>query len=202
LSVDGAKICSAYSIGSNNKWEFEEEFFRSTNCTIYTFDCTCNVTIPAQIVNRTSFWPNCISQSDSADGKFMTFPRLNKLVGRYEGPDYLKVDIEGYEWGVLRAMAQQAMADISVHKHLPLQIYGEFHLDRDASETNEYMMLGAGNAYVGKKLRGFFDELFIKAGYMIMHRRVTLQTRNSDILLVKVFCPLESEAISQAQLRH
>ena len=122
------------------------------------------------------------------------------MVGRKEGPDYLKVDIEGYEWGVLRSMADQTMQDISYHKHLPLQIYGEFHLDREATPDNVYHQLNAGNAMVGKRLRNFFDELFIKAGYLIMHRRVTLQTRNSDILLVKLFCPADDgETLKESQ---
>ena len=47
-----AAPCTAYSIGSNNKWNFEEDFFRSTNCAMETFDCTCNVTIPPEIVTR------------------------------------------------------------------------------------------------------------------------------------------------------
>ena len=54
---------------------------------------------------------------------------------------------------------------------------------------------------VGKRLRNFFDELFIKAGYLVMHRRVTLQTRNTDILLVKLFCPAnEAEVLKESQL--
>ena len=48
-----------------------------------------------------------------------------------------------------------------------------------------------GKLTVRKKLRYFFDELFMKAGYMVMHKRATVQTRNIDLLLVKVFCPAE-----------
>ena len=192
--------CTVYSIGSNNKWDFEMNFFKQTKCKIETFDCTCNATIPPEIETRTRFWESCIGATDSNDKKFLTFPSLNRMIGRKEGPDYLKVDIEGYEWGVLKSMADQAMRDTSYHKHLPLQIYGEFHLDREATEDNVYKHLDGSNAYVGKKLRHFFDELFIKAGYLIMHRRVTLQTRNSDILLVKLFCPAqEDEALKESQ---
>ena len=109
--------------------------------------------------------------------------------------------LKGYEWGVLRAMADQALADPSLHKHLPLQIYGEFHLDREATQDNVYHNLAGNNAFVGKRLRNFFNELFIKAGYLVMHRRVTLQTRNTDILLVKLFCPAnEGESLQEAQL--
>ena len=200
ISAAPAAPCTAYSIGSNNKWDFEVNFFKQTNCRMETFDCTCNATVPPEIEARTKFWGSCLGTTDSPDHKFLTFPSLNKMIGRKEGPDYLKVDIEGYEWGVLRSMADQAMSDISYHKHLPLQIYGEFHLDREATTENVYKHLDASNGYVGKKLRHFFDELFIKAGYLVMHRRVTLQTRNSDILLVKLFCPAEEgEALKESQ---
>lgn len=154
-----------------------------------TFDCTCNATVPADIASRTHFWHTCVGQSDAPDKQFLTFPGLNKLVGRSEGPDYLKIDIEGFEWGILSAMADQALADPSMHQHLPLQIYAEYHLDRDATVDNKPYLLRASNAFVGDKLRAFFDDMFVKAGYMIMHRRLTLQTRNHDVLLVKVFCP-------------
>ena len=98
-------------------------------------------------------------------------------------------------------MADQAVADPSTHRHLPLQIYAEFHLDREATSDNVYHQLNGNNAYVGKKLRNFFDDLFIKAGYLVMHRRVTLQTRNTDILLVKLFCPVvEGESLHESQL--
>ena len=62
-----------------------------------TFDCTCNATVPSEIEARTRFWGSCLGTTDSPDHKFLTFPSLNKMIGRKEGPDYLKVDIEGYE---------------------------------------------------------------------------------------------------------
>ena len=46
-------------------------------------------------MSRTRFWKSCLGVSDSDDKSFMTFKSLNKMVGRNEGPDYLKVDIEG-----------------------------------------------------------------------------------------------------------
>lgn len=95
-TIQQSAPCTAYSIGSNNKWDFEIDFHHSTNCAMETFDCTCNVTIPDEIKNRTRFWHSCVGVKDSADKEFLTFKSLNKLVGRNEGPDYLKVDIEGF----------------------------------------------------------------------------------------------------------
>eukprot|EP01041_Mallomonas_annulata_P007066 gene7066-14377_t len=89
--------CVAYSIGSNNQWHFEEHVFSQTNCSTVTFDCTCNVTIPEEIVSRTVFHPVCLSAVHSIDHnghKFLTLPQINKVAGRENGPDYFKMDIE------------------------------------------------------------------------------------------------------------
>ena len=107
---------------------------------------------------------------------------------------------------MLRSLVTAAHAAPALHRHLPLQVYGEFHLDLDkdaalTSSTSGFSLFSALHSalfgadgpvpYTGHRLRSFFDELFVKGGYMIMHKRYTLQTRNSDLLLVKVFCPSE-----------
>ena len=84
---------------------------------------------------------------------------------------------QGFEWSVLKAMTKLS------HSQLPLQIYAELHLNRDAA-NNELVQ----GQYVGTRLRHFFDELFLKSGYMIMHARNTLQSKNMDVLFSKVFC--------------
>lgn len=66
----------------------------------------------------------------------------------------------------------------------------QYHLDRESLEDNSYVQHGGNTAHVGRKLRHFWDDLFLKAGYMVMHVRNTVQTRNIDILLVKVFCKM------------
>jgi len=191
--TEGSK-CVAYSIGSNDKWAFEEDFFAQSDCNIETFDCTCNATVPEAIRSRTRFHQVCLGTKDSVDGRgqrFSTLQHINKVAGRQHGPDYFKMDIEGFEWAMLRNLAKQADINHDVHAHLPLQIYAEYHLDRESLEDNTPVQRDGRSAHVGKRLRHFFDELFTKAGYMIMHLRTTLQTRNTDILLVKVFCPVD-----------
>ena len=185
--------CVAYSIGSNNNWAFEEHMYADSDCKIETFDCTLNATIPESIRSRTRFHHICIGAVDSVDEKhqrFATVSNLNKAAGRNEGPDYFKIDVEGYEWTILKQMVKQAESNVEVHTHLPLQIYAEYHLDRESLPDNRYVVHGAGSAMVGKRLVHFWNEMFVKGGYMIMHVRNTLQTRNHDVLLAKVFCPI------------
>lgn len=185
--------CVAYSIGSNNNWDFEEYMHKDSDCKIETFDCTLNATIPEPIRDRTRFHPICIGATDSIDEKrqrFATVSNLNKAAGRNEGPDYFKIDVEGYEWTILKQMVKHADVNPDGHLHLPLQIYAEYHLDRESSTDNRYFVNGPNTAMVGKRLIHFWNEMFIKGGYMIMHVRNTIQTRNHDVLLAKVFCPL------------
>jgi hypothetical protein len=91
--------------------------------------------------------------------------------------DYLKIDIEGHEWGVLRDMINAVRENPSAEMSLPLQLFIEFHLDRSPEKV----------AYVMSRLRHFFEQLF-DIGYMLMFTRSTVQTRNTDGLLVKVLC--------------
>jgi hypothetical protein len=197
--------CVVYSIGSNNKWDFEEHIYRNTPCSIETFDCTIDATIPATIRNRTQFHKYCLGHfaDKVAQQVFLTLPELNAKVGRKTGPDYFKVDIEGFEWAILKSLVGQVHANRKLDAHLPRQIYGEFHLDMDKDvnlmksrqgglQGIQAMFSGSvhRSPFTGARLRSFFDELFLHGGYMIMHKRPTLQSRNTDLLLVKAFCAL------------
>ena len=210
-----SSLCVVYSIGSNNKWDFEEHVHRYTNCSIETFDCTVDTpTVPPRIQDRTRFHKLCLGARSAH--AYRTLPELNSAAGRRDGPDYLKIDVEGHEWKILRGLVAAAHATPALHRQLPAQIYAEFHLDLDkdaapdsggSSSSGLWFLtalhsavFGGGSGtdrpapHVGHRLRAFFDELFLKGGYMIMHKRYTLQTRNTDLLLVKVFCPPEKGA--------
>ena len=137
--------CVTYSIGSNNKWDFEEHMFRVTNCRIETFDCTVDATVPPHIHNRTRFHSFCLgSKSGKIDQQtYMTLPQLNAKAGRNQGPDYFKIDIEGFEWSVLKSLVNDVYNNPKLDAHLPLQIYGEFHLDLDKDVTSDQHWLAA-----------------------------------------------------------
>ena len=89
--------CEVYSVGSNNKWDFEEYIHASTNCTIDTFDCTCKGKVPKHIRDRTRFHHICLGAEDfaSPDGTlYLTLARINAFLGRRNGPDFFKLDVE------------------------------------------------------------------------------------------------------------
>jgi hypothetical protein len=103
----GSSKCLVYSIGSNDKWDFEEHMYKSTQCDIETFDCTLHATVPAHIRDRTHFHHVCLGAVSAkrmvkqAHGgrelevEFLTLADINgKLMKRENGPDFLKIDIE------------------------------------------------------------------------------------------------------------
>jgi hypothetical protein len=93
----GGGSCVVYSVGSNNVWDFEVHMVKESDCIIETFDCTVpNVTMPDEIKSRTRFHKVCLghTSTDHKKLKFMTLSQINNLVGRKEGPDYFKMDIE------------------------------------------------------------------------------------------------------------
>ena len=187
--------CTAYSLGSNNKWFFEEYMHKMSKCTIETFDCTCNAIIPPAIANRTKFYKKCVSSSNNMNTKhweFATYHEAMDLINSNypidrpkKGPEYLKIDVEGFEWAFLRSIVIHNSQHPELEYLMPLQIYGEFHLAQDSDSKNDPLYI---EGYVGKKLRHYLDHLFIRGGYMLMYIGATHQSRNTDMLLVKVFC--------------
>jgi hypothetical protein len=137
-----------------------------------------NGKIPPAITERTKFYQRCVGNSSiSMKGAPMVrMTDLASLTG-VNSVDYLKIDIEGYEWLILRDMIAAVKENPTAENSLPLQLFIEFHLDRSPEKI----------PYHGDNLRKIFAELF-EIGYMMMYRRKTVQARNSDALLVKVLC--------------
>jgi len=221
-AADGVE-CSVYSIGSNNIWDFEEAMFKATPCSIHAFDCTVGhkAAPPRSIRGRTTLHRTCLARTAPRNNEliyqvrpqdigfdmtivtsgdtapllnFTTVPGLNHLAKTPLGAAYFKLDIEGYEWGILRSMVRWASepgSGAARDRGLPKQIFGEFHLDRDVSITNKYSILSADRAHVGQRLRHFIDEMFVRGGYMVMFERETVQSRNADALFVKVMCAMD-----------
>jgi hypothetical protein len=115
--------CRIYSLGSNNEWGFEAQMLRDTACDIYTFDCTTDPKIPANLANsgRHFFYPWCVGngkkmpkhswmakrmeQLGRSDSVARTYANVTGSLG-HKTVDLLKMDIEGYEWGVFGTMLQ------------------------------------------------------------------------------------------------
>jgi len=71
-------------LGSNHVWDFEEDAYNSTRCTIHTFDCTVQSnSMPEYIRDRATFHKICMGSSEnSSEGKiFMNLKEVMDMLG-------------------------------------------------------------------------------------------------------------------------
>ena len=179
--------CVIYSIGSNNKWGFEEAIFNRTNCRIETFDCTMRPDItqpPEALRSRTRLHRVClgdtdyiIKRSDGSEMQFMSWDSMNKLTGLTTQPTFLKIDIEGYEFPVLLSI-------INSGKQLPLQMAVEVHMVR--MEHGKYRR----DWHVPLiELYSYIQALYKYGGYYLIDRNDNPFCHHcSEILLAKLDC--------------
>ena len=117
--------CIVVSIGSNNEWLFEESIFKSTSCITHVFDCTVasNVEPPSYTRGRVFLHKVCIGDGDFVSKEsrhYLTWQSLLAHANISTTPSFVKMDIEGWEYSVLRNI-------IDSGKHIPDQIGFEMH---------------------------------------------------------------------------
>lgn len=143
---DGGKwLCSAelqgscviYSLGSYGDIAFEEALSESSPCEIYTFDCTVPPErMPASFPPRVHFENVCVGP-DRSDGSFQSLQTIAKRLGHAK-LQLLKMDIEGFEFGVVASMAEAYKQDPRAsYNFLPLQLSMEFHLHNTVAVARE-----------------------------------------------------------------
>lgn len=122
--------CIIYSIGSNHVWDFEEDAYNSTRCTIHTFDCTVQSnSMPEYIRDRATFHKICMGSSEnSSEGKiFMNLKEVMDMLG-HSYVTLLKADIEGFEFDLFNEILTVDEVE------LPEQISFELHYRTIISE--------------------------------------------------------------------
>jgi hypothetical protein len=155
--------CTILSLGSNDQWDFERSIFEAIpNCKIHTFDCTVRPSVepPADIRSRTKLHRVCIGSEDKQDNgtPFMSWKSVMKLVDTSEPPLYLKMDIEGYEYQVLRSIIDGGFL-------MPIQIAFELH----------YATFMEGLPWYGRRkssgeIAAFMEYLHHQGGYFLLDR--------------------------------
>lgn len=170
--------CVVFSIGSNNVWGFEEEIYKSTSCRIETFDCTVrkNAKVPDVIKDRTRLHRVCLGDKDELRGgkQFSTWDSLLTLVGITTAPTFLKMDIEGYEFEVMRSIIESG-------KNLPLQIAMELHYYASVPAIFKTGRKSSAEIFA------FMNYLQLFGGYYLIDRRDGCP-ECSEILLAKLDC--------------
>ena len=164
LAAAAKGSCHVVSIGSNNQWGFEEAIFRATDCTISTFDCTLDAAVPAAIQSRTRFYKLCLGARDHVDQasgrRFVTWPSLLEAAGLTTPPTHLKMDIEGYEFPVMRSI-------LAANVLMPQQISMEIHF---LTIQGDPTLPGSARRITAGELALFARELFDVGRYLLIDR--------------------------------
>eukprot|EP00804_Cyclotella_cryptica_P003502 CCRYP_002142-RA/>CCRYP_002142-RA protein AED:0.14 eAED:0.14 QI:0/-1/0/1/-1/1/1/0/330 len=128
-------LCTVYSIGGNNHWEFELDILEKTRCNVHTFDCTGpreRFTKPAN--DRLHFHHICLGATKMSGSLATNKPctKTGHLCGdtwtlddmqshlSHDQIDLLKIDIEGWEWSIFD---RDSIQDVN----LPMQLLMEVH---------------------------------------------------------------------------
>lgn len=170
--------CDLLSIGSNNQWDTEVGMHDQTRCRIHTFDCTSRDSMPSRIRDRTTFHKICIGDKDFTDSnglQYLSWEHVLKVAGITEAPAYLKMDIEGFEYTVMR--------DIIRSGHLmPEQIAMEIHW-----KTNVPVTWRGRSKSIGEV--GSFLTMLFQAGYRLTYvDNATVCSHCMEVLLSRVYC--------------
>jgi hypothetical protein len=184
---DGGKlVCPEYvrwngvifSLGSNGDFSFEAAMREAfPNTTIHTFDCTGD--FEKQAPPSVYFHKWCLGDKDGVIGDkiFKTWQSiLDEL--QIKKVDYLKMDIEGYEWNTLPYILE------SPQNLLPNQISFELHLRNylfPKSGVPQYLSWKDGQSFFKPVMR-FFHKI-VTSGYSIVSNEIN------------VYCPQCSEYV-------
>jgi hypothetical protein len=177
--------CLIVSLGSNNQWDFEVNAFEQLPCKIVTFDCTSTDSMPERIRSRTTFYKICIGQKDEVTGlgQYMTWQSMLRHIGHEAHPAILKIDIEGYEYGVIPAILSAPDAQ------QPQQILMEIHAETYDSKTLHLPgITWQDRVKTPSELVEFYREIY-GAGYRftyIDHDTVCNACR--EVVAVKIYC--------------
>jgi hypothetical protein len=183
--------CTVVSLGISHQWGFEEAIYREMpNCHVHTFDCTLtsDVRPPNTIASRTTLHPICIGIEDEIhkqELKFMSWKSIMKFLNMSRPPSYLKMDLGGHEFEVLRNMMQDNYL-------LPMQIAMKLHCLTHVNVS--WKARRKKFAEIGS----FMEFLHHAGGYFLIDRHDnSFCLHCSEILVSRLLCPCdESDSFS------
>jgi len=178
-----SRNCTVYSIGSANRYGWEIDVANRTNCFIEIFDCTVvKFDPPASLLSRIRTHKICLGDKDEVvgDKKFMNWFSLNKLTGIKGNPDFLKMDIEGFEYPVFQSIINSGV-------NYPLQIAFELHIG-DVMHRGSVGFQGARNVFLAETI-AFMEYLRVFGGYYLVNRRDNdIVQHCTEIVVAKLRC--------------
>ena len=196
LSARASPPCTVVSIGSNNQWGFESAIANRTGCAVHVFDCTVasNTRPPLALRSRVVFHHLCIANhtfDDAATGRsYINWQTLlRRVAGQNVPPLFLKMDVEGFEFGVMR--------DILTSGALPEQVAIELHWRTyvAAARTSGWPWRCRGSSdnmmyeceVPPEAISQWSDELWRRGRYMLIDRHDNPRSRYcTEVLLARM----------------
>jgi hypothetical protein len=157
-----AQPCVVVSLGSRNRWNFEIAFMeKHPTCQIHTFDCYTPGKVPPHLKSSVFSYNKCIGPRDALIGgrQFLSWTSIMTLIGATSAPTVLKMDIEGFEWTVIRSMIASSPSHL-----LPTSISFELHTSAIIPEI-DWSWRPRQGAEVA-----LFMEYLMRNGYLLVDR--------------------------------
>lgn len=174
--------CVVFSLGSNGQYDFERDLLGSTECHVYTFDCTYDGVSQGP---RHTYFKKCIGTAakEASDDKFITLASAIKEIGASK-IDLLKIDIEGYEYD---EMAFWSIKDPWLPEQIAMEVHHSAVIYSDkVNSTNFSNLLWPAHYLDLSDLALFFGHLS-RLGYAIASREDNPYGECcSEFLLVRV----------------
>ena len=173
------------SIGSNGQWGFEETVVANTKCITHTFDCT--VQDPKKPnVDAINFYPYCVAnENKEIEGRqFRTYKGIVEAAKLTSPPDLFKMDVEGYEFDVMRQMLVEAHKSGTMDL-LPTQVSVELHY-----ATRMYDIPWKMRNLTAAEIALFMGMMYNRGGYVpVYYERFGPGCFHcAEILFVRMFC--------------
>ena len=180
--------CTVISIGSKNRFDFELAVAQElSSCVIHTLDCTVDrPLVPPELKSRLTFHKLCLGTETGKavmNGRnvlFTTWSDFATLIKLREPPVMFKMDVEGFEWGILESLATSKDAST-----LPVSIAVELH----------YLTQMDALPWYGRLLSPFemamsMDFLFTRGGYVLVDRHDNSRCKHcSEVVLARLIEP-------------
>jgi len=195
-ALSSFKPCRIISLGNNQVWGFEADIVSRTHCSVDVFDCTVpEATLPPlELRGRVRLHHACIDETTRRDRRgrvFLGWSDVLRTAGITGPPSYLKMDIEGFEYRVLRSMLRLASSNASTQSVLPTQIAMEVH----SRSRMDDVLLGWGckpplNTYTctqsTTEIGRFMDSLWREGRYWLVDRHDNRRcSACTEVLLVR-----------------
>ncbi|XP_052265459.1 probable methyltransferase-like protein 24 [Dreissena polymorpha] len=137
------KPCIAYSFGINNDFSFDDAVSSEYGCTVHSFDPSMDLR-DTQRGHLSYFHARGISHMDQmvkvgdTDWELLKYNTIRRRLGHEsETVSILKIDVEGYEWAVLKDIMEDS--NLIGTKNLAV----EFHLELSGKEQGKSRYLQA-----------------------------------------------------------